>query len=376
MDKSINKRDRFRGCIIGGAAGDALGYAVEFMSEPLLFQTYGNRGITQYQLVDGKARFSDDTQMTLFTANALLNGAEKVLCGQTRYGFIPYLASAYRAWFKTQTSEFAYDPENRFWIQNVKELYAWRAPGNTCLDAIRDGCCGSVEEPVNDSKGCGGVMRVAPIGLFLGGGKMPIAEVDMLGATSAALTHGHEMGYIPAAMLVHIIAILAHRSEISLKEAVLEALDSVETLFEGAKHLPAFAALIRKAVALSETKKFTILAIHDLGEGWCGDEALAIAIYCALKYQDDFDKAIMAAVNHRGDSDSTGAITGNILGAYMGVFGIPSKYTENLELISVLEEVADDLYDCAKVEGDMSQGGIPCWKEKYCYITYGEEWAE
>jgi ADP-ribosylglycohydrolase len=64
--------DKFRGCLAGGAVGDALGYAVEFMSESEIFGAYGPRGITEYELQGGVAQISDDTQMTLFTLNGLL----------------------------------------------------------------------------------------------------------------------------------------------------------------------------------------------------------------------------------------------------------------------------------------------------------------
>jgi ADP-ribosylglycohydrolase len=80
-----------------------------------------------------------------------------------------------------------------------------------------------------------------------------------------------------------------------------------------------------------------------IGEGWVGEEALAIAVYCALKYQDDLRGALIAAVNHDGDSDSTGAITGNILGAYLGANAIPQAWLKKLELREVITELADDL---------------------------------
>ena len=73
--------DKYRGCLIGGAAGDALGYAVEFLDDAAIFSKYGENGITEYSLVNGVAEISDDTQMTLFTANALLLGTTR---GMTR----------------------------------------------------------------------------------------------------------------------------------------------------------------------------------------------------------------------------------------------------------------------------------------------------
>ncbi len=81
--------------------------------------------------------------------------------------------------------------------------------------------------------------------------------------------------------------------------------------------------IIKKAIELSKSSVESIEAISELGQGWIGEEALAILIYCDLKYRDNFKKAIITAVNQAGDSDSTGAITGNILGAYLGLKAIP-----------------------------------------------------
>ena len=107
----MRNQDRFRGCLIGGAAGDALGYAVEFMRERDIFRTFGEKGITEYELSKGKALFSDDTQMTLFTATGLLLGTTR---GMTRGVGGPspfYIGLCYQDWLQTQ--EKAYSPETR-----------------------------------------------------------------------------------------------------------------------------------------------------------------------------------------------------------------------------------------------------------------------
>ena len=196
--------------------------------------------------------------------------------------------------------------------------------------------------------------------------------IDLMGADAAALTHGHEMGYIPAAMLVHIIRLVSHNDEITLKNAVLDSKTAMEMLFPESKELSSFLKLIDKAVELAESNVMDLDAIHELGPGWCGDEVLAVAIYCALKYADNFDKALLAAVNHGGDSDSTGAITGNILGAYLGLSGIPKKYIDNLELVGVLTELADDLYYDCPLDA-YKQATDPrelSWEKKYVHINY------
>lgn len=365
----VKNRDKFRGCLVGGAAGDALGYAVEFLSVQEIERKYGAGGIREYNLTDGAARVSDDTQMTLFTANALLFGTTRGSMRGIMGSYESYVAEFYKEWLETQQVPYGSVTDSRFsWLMRIPEMYAVRAPGNTCMSAIMEGCRGTVRDPVNNSKGCGGIMRVAPVGLYFGSYPWAPAAIDHKGADIAALTHGHEMGYIPAAMLVHIIRLVAHNDEITLKEAVLDAVSAMGKIFFGARHLPLFIKLIERAVWLSgERDTDDIRAIRSLGEGWCGDEALAIAVYCALKYSNDFDQAICAAVNHSGDSDSTGAITGNILGAYLGLSGIPKKYTDDLELYDVILEIADDLYTDCPINGysDLSIPENKRWFEKY-----------
>ena len=187
-------------------------------------------------------------------------------------------------------------------------------------------------------------MRVAPIGLYFDVPTDRQDEADRIGAQAAALTHGHELAYMPAAGLVHIVGRLAHDPAVSVMGAVLEMKAAVGRQFAQAKHLPDFLALIDRAVALAQSASDDLAAIQQLGEGWTGDEALAIAVYCALKYAGDFERAIAAAVNHDGDSDSTGAIAGNILGAHLGLKRIPSKYLEKLELKEIILRLAEALY--------------------------------
>ncbi len=83
-------------------------------------------------------------------------------------------------------------------------------------------------------------------------------------------------------------------------------------------------------------------AIRKIGRGWIAEEALAISVYCSLVAK-TFKQGVLMAVNHDGDSDSTGAITGNLLGAMLGVKAIPEKWLEPLELRDTITEIAKDL---------------------------------
>ena len=327
------------GCLLGGAAGDALGYAVEFDRESTIFARYGTLGIRKYALIDGKAIFSDDTQMTLFTAEGILLAEDPY----NEQAYISGMYQAYREWLYTQ--EKACKVAKKIWLTDIPELNEKRAPGITCLNALRSGVLGSISEPINHSKGCGGVMRVAPIGLFYSLEKRSIDDIDWMGAQTAALTHGHPLGYIPAAGLVHIVNRAMYRPEMNLFQIINDMIEIVPALFmdEYPEDSRVFETLMKKAVDLAETDISDLNAIHQLGEGWVGEEALAIAVFCALKHRDNFDEALISAVNHNGDSDSTGAITGNILGTYLGIEGIPEKYISNLELKEILEKVANRL---------------------------------
>ena len=326
--------DKLRGCLIGGAAGDALGYAVEFLHEGQIFSLYGNEGITEYTLRNGFARISDDTQMTLFTAEGLLLADH---CAD-----INSIRSMYKCWYRTQTEKYPLADKTNSSLMEVPELFRRRSPGKTCMSEIKKGARGTILYPANNSKGCGGLMRVAPVGLYFANSGVTYVASDTCAEDVAALTHGHDLGIIPAAALAHIVRRVTE-SDVQLKDAVNNSIDVMKALFSDSEYIFDFVFLMQKAVQLAETEMDDISAIHKLGEGWVAEETLAIAVYCALKYSDDFDKAMIAAVNHSGDSDSTGSVCGNILGAYLGYSSIPQKYKDHLELHDLIIRMADDL---------------------------------
>lgn len=333
------KTSKIKGCLIGGAAGDALGYAVEFCGEDTIFQQFGEKGITEYQLHNGRALISDDTQMTMFTAGGIISGlgGEELLQHN--------IADNYQNWYDTQTTKYTPLSTKSFLLLNIPELYSRRAPGNTCMSALQtrryqqDRPRSYISDTINNSCGCGGVMRVAPIGFI----DDNIKNVDLLAAEAAAITHSHPLGYIPAAILAHIVNRCIYPSANcgSLAEIVADAAYVAEKIFRHDKHLDKQIATLKKAIELSENSAPDLDNIHALGEGWVGDEALNIAVYCALRHKDNFSDAIIAAVNHKGDSDSTGAICGNILGAYLGYDRIEDKWKNNLELKDEMLKLAE-----------------------------------
>jgi len=328
------KQEFFRGCLLGGAIGDALGWPVEFLEYKDIRMKFGQEGIENLVCSkSGKAEITDDTQMTLFTAEGILRsetrGNEKGICHPPSVVYF-----AYQRWLNTQgypklkDYDWIYDG----WLFGVKELHARRAPGNSCLSALLSGKQGTIDNPINNSKGCGGVMRVAPAGLLYS------REIAFsMAAEFAALTHGHPSGYLSAGALAFIIASIISGSDI--EEAVK---DSLIEISRHEKHEECYQAL-KEAVDLYHSNIEALDAISKLREGWVGEEALAISVYCALKYKNDFKQGLITAVNHNGDSDSTGAITGNILGSYLGLAGIPEEWIGKIELGDEINQIADDL---------------------------------
>ena len=154
-----------------------------------------------------------------------------------------------------------------------------------------------------------------------------------------------------------------------MKEVIEHSIRFTESLYGRYSETVYLIRLLEKAVDLSETENPDLGNIQQIGEGWVAEETLAIAVYCSLKYPDDFEKAVIASVNHSGDSDSTGAVTGNILGAWLGIEAIPQHFKDGLELTDVIEEIAKDLYnDCQMSEYSAYRDEV--WESKYIKTTF------
>ena len=340
----------YAACLLGGAIGDALGAGVEFEDLKGIRQLFGDEGIKNYVECYGRiGAITDDTQMTLFTAEGLLRGHVRLLEDGRSSLVLEEVLKAYWRWLQTQGEQ----PEGAHQVVSgglleFSALHTRRAPGSTCLAALRSGAVGTTTKPLNDSKGCGAVMRSAPVGLFLQSPEMlgiiPGDELDeaafRLGCDIGALTHGHPSGYLPAGCLALLIARLIDGD--SLKEG----LACVRAMLKGYEGHKETLAAIDKAVALASNFEVSPSpeVIARLGEGWVGEEALAISLYCLLVAGGDFDRAIRLAVNHSGDSDSTGAIAGNILGVLLGRDGLSERWLAGLELKEEIEKIGVALY--------------------------------
>ena len=335
---------RYRGCLLGGAVGDALGAPVEFMDIAAIRKQFGAAGIRDFVPYAGKlGTITDDTQMTLFTAEGLLSAANRVRLSGGDPDFQTGVAQAYQRWLVTQGDKSRLTPEllSGSLIRHGA-LFARRAPGITCLTTL---CKMQRHDELahNDSKGCGGVMRMAPVGLFVGGWEEAAPKFAQkafdLGCQLAGITHGHPAGQHAAGVLAALIVRLLHGASLPA------ALDEVRVFLKTQDNHEETLAAINLAVRLAEDSGDSDNHLRQLGQGWVAEEALAIAVYCALR-SDSFEDGVRLAVNLTGDSDSTGAIAGNLLGALHGVEAIPLRWLDPLELREAITAVADDLLSC------------------------------
>lgn len=344
-----NVQEQFVGCLLGGAVGDALGWPVEFDNTADIVKKYGPTGILDMVTGEGGVyEITDDTQMTLFTAEGLIRSWTTARHSGGVPDFAASVQHSYHCWLKTQgeTANSSYQSVSRDgWLLSIEGLHRRRAPGNTCLSALQKGRISENGIVDNNSKGCGGVMRAAPAGLLAArinnGDSASTARLAFeIGCATAALTHGHPSGFYPAGVLGAVIATIISGG--TIEEGINTCLGFLDGRIGSSETIDA----IQSALDLWRNKEVTPSseAVESLGEGWVGDEALAISLYCALVAGDDFAKGVRLAVNHSGDSDSTGSITGNILGAILGKTAIPNDWLKQLELMGVISQVGNDLF--------------------------------
>ena len=320
MDE-ISTQQRIEGCLLTGAVGDALGGPIEFASTVDIRRHFGEDGLLELPTDRrGEAHITDDTQMTLFTAEGLIRAWARF--EDRGFADVPTCVhGAYARWLVTQgegwPSADIYPGHADGYLVGEEVLHARRAPGNTCLGALRSGRMGTVDAPLNDSMGCGGVMRAAPAGFC---GDDPQAAFQK-GVDAAVITHGSPGGYLPAGVLAAAVAgVLTGASLRDALEAAAELLPRWDGHESTLEHLRL--GIDRSLDGLPSPEDLDGMApAWASTTGWTGPDALGASVWCALG-TDDVRAGLLAAVNHGGDSDSTGAIAGNLLGVAHGTAAI------------------------------------------------------
>ena len=290
--------DQARGMLLGLAIGDALGAPTEFLSLEQIQNRYGPQGI---QDLPDPARFTDDTQMAIAIAQALIQAGDRD---------IETLMEA----VKEQFILWAHSPENN------------RAPGRTCLEGIArmEGGVHWSQSGIARSKGCGSAMRAAPIGLFYRHDPQKLREVAH---ATGICTHGHptaDAACIGAAYLVKLA--LDGTPPNHMIPRLLAFTQGISQEFDQAIRK------VEECLPWEDEEE----ALEHLGQGWVGEEAVALALYCFLRYPDDYPKTVLRGANTNGDSDSIACIAGAVSGAWLGVGGIPEAWMGRVEKAEAL----------------------------------------
>jgi ADP-ribosyl-[dinitrogen reductase] hydrolase len=357
----LDRRARIRGCLLGGALGDALGAPVEFLSLTEIQTQFGAEGITSFAPAYGRrGAITDDTQMTLFTAEGLLRAVVR----QSRQGVCDVTAvvcHSYLRWLLTQDMKPSLPLEvgRDGWLWSIDALHSQRAPGRTCVMALIGKSRFASVQARNTSKGAGGIMRIAPVAWTTNDRTETGAwQVFDLAQRVAWITHGHPSGYLAAAafaVVLHAISL-----DLPLETGIARARQLVSDAPDGDEVLAAMA----KAIQCATHREVAATALPSIGAGWVAEEALGIALYCALTSR-TLEQGLRTAVNHSGDSDTTGSLAGQLLGAMYGDAALPSEWLRDLELRDVIEAVADDLSTLLGASGQDAGILVPHAADRY-----------
>lgn len=289
--------------LFGLALGDALGWPTEFSSLVRIKEQFGPQGI---QEPPDPALYTDDTQMT----TALTEGILDVGKDAPLDAIINAIGKRFIEW---------------------KDEAPRRAPGNTCMSGVIRFESGVPwqESGIAGSKGCGSAMRVATIGYLYRDDDERLYEVAK---ASGIITHGHPAAVaasIAGAYLVKLALTGAHTTQYMSK--VMTFCDGISDEFD--------AAILRVGHVLGWTDEEA--ALRHIGQGWVGEEAIALALYCVLRYDDDYVACVRRGANSNGDSDSVACIAGGIMGARLGSLdGIPSGWVARCENRDYLMDLA------------------------------------
>ncbi|MFE1169795.1 ADP-ribosylglycohydrolase family protein [Nocardiopsis sp. NPDC058789] len=323
--------DRLTGCLIGGAVGDALGAPVEGLGLDQIHERHGPLGLTDY--VEGSygiGAITDETQLTLRTCDALVRASVRARNGGAGGAVVSTVHASYLEWERIHRDDAPPPP-----VEAVDPLNAPRGYGAATVAALRQARnrAGGAA-PVNNSKGCAAVVRVAPCGF----GAREAAGAFELATRVAALTHGHRTAHLAAGVFAATVWGLVRGG------GVADSLTAARALLEDRTGHDEVSRALEGATARADTGVPTARDLAELGDGWTSEEALAVAVCVALR-ADDLARdgahpnvsgigrsALRLAVNHSGDSDTLGALCGSLVGARYGVHAFPGHWQSRLEV--------------------------------------------
>lgn len=347
------------GCLLGMAAGDAMGNTVDNKSWDEICVNYGPNGLLGYDLANDAADITSYTQIAAFMANSLLLGAIR---GKPET-YSRYLALGIREWAKSQQFRGPVTERTYCWLAQVSHMRRRHCMDTRMLDALNRDQLGTPEKPVFRSTRPGSLTGAVAVGLCQETARLTEEQVARLGAEAVAFTHGEPEAFLSGAFLAMAVARLLQNPQQKMIPLYEQLCDRLEDLFldRWPQQVTNITDLIHKAIALSRDPDLTPLAAMTILGCMEAHECLAGAVYASVIHFANFDEAMIASVNHSGRSSAVASITGAILGARLGVEALPEFYMESLEPTAVLTELAKDLFTARQVSNLFDDS----WDQKY-----------
>ena len=295
-------KSKFIGCMIGCAVGDALGASLEGASP---------RGALKAGELKFSGRWTDDTHMMIGVAESLI--ANKGFNGEhMAWTFI-------KNWEREPWRGYGPGPPRVF--RMIKSGIAWNEAAKQLYGGM-------------GSFGNGAAMRVAPVGLFYYDDAEKLREIAY---KSAEITHTHMLGKEGAALQAYAVALA-----VKIESESFNPIDFLEKLIEFTR-VDAYKEKLERAKALlkNDDKREVIRSLGNRVEAL---NSVPTAIYCFAKHHESYAKAVLYAISLGGDTDTIGAMTGAVAGAYHGIENIPNAWKQKLERRDYIERLADELW--------------------------------
>ena len=360
------RRELYRGCLLGLAVGDAMGFTVDSRSWREIQEDYGPNGLLGYDLVNGYADVTSYTQLAAFTCNGLLLGLTRGQVQGRMAPFVKYIALSDREWSMSQRS-WGRPDMTHCWLMGQSEMCRHQCMDNRMLDILEREDLGTPEEPRNSFSQPGSLTTAVGVGLFFHRHRIRLTEINRIGAEAVALTHGSPTAFLTGAMVAHIINCILRKPEAPLKAVFAHAVKDIREEF-GYQYSQAYDICnqLRNAMVYAGSRNLKSVDVMEKLRCVSSAEVLAGAVYASLACDGDFDRAMIIAVNHSGRSAAVGALTGAILGARLGEKALPEFYMECLEPAEILRELADDIYHGCTMERGSKLYDLD-WDRKYLH---------
>lgn len=317
------QEDRILGCLLGGAVGDGLGY------DQALDEWHEVRdAANQVHFEPRRVRTSDlhvshATQMSLFTLEGLV-GADLTDAADV----VRQIRLAYLDWLQTQERQAGAPRHGALCL--YREMQTKREPSIACLSSLATGGEGTLLNPLNQTRDCGGLVRAAPLGLVPA---WDLTHTVQMAAQVTAITHGHPEEHWSAAAMAGLVHLVGQGH--CLRDAGRQVCDHLAIRPEAADVVQKL-KLVLDLVQGNAAKPLNFT--HRLGSGMHAAEALATAFGCALSGQ-SFEEALTLGANQIDNSHVAAALTGQLYGAAHGVAKLPHAWVRRLDIYSAANSV-------------------------------------